>query len=392
MTKKRIAFYMHGGADNRGCEAIVRATAKIFGDADVTLFSSDVEADKKVGLDKICKIESIGKKFVPHTLNHICLKVKSILTRDYYTVIKYRYQNLIKNVNQYDYFFSIGGDNYCGYGLETEMHFLNHYIRSKGVKTILWGCSIEPDMLTDNAMKDDLNDYSTIVTRETLTYNALKENGITTNVVLMPDPAFVLDKQEIELPANFRNDDTVGINISPLIQNRENGQGMAYSNYRELIKYILEQTSSNVALIPHVIKANSDDRIPQKMLYEEFKSTGRVILFNENAELNCMQLKYIISKCKMIITARTHASIAAYSTGVPTLVVGYSVKAKGIAKDLFDTYDNYVISVQEINEKEALLNNYKWLESNRLEIASHLSNILSEYKKQFDKLYSEIDY
>ena len=55
---------------------------------------------------------------------------------------------------------------------------------------------------------------------------------------------------------------------------------------------------------------------------------------------NCRQQKYIISQCAYFIGASTPSTIAAYSTGVPTLVVGYSVKAKGIAKDLFGTYDN----------------------------------------------------
>ncbi len=51
---------------------------------------------------------------------------------------------------------------------------------------------------------------------------------------------------------------------------------------------------------------------------------------------------------------RTHATIAAYSTGVPTLVVGYSVKARGIARDLFGTEDGYVLPVQQLKESDEL--------------------------------------
>ena len=56
----------------------------------------------------------------------------------------------------------------------------------------------------------------------------------------------------------------------------------------------------------------------------------------------------------MFIGARTHSTIAAYSSGVPTLVVGYSVKAKGIAKDLFGTEENYVLPVQALKEENNL--------------------------------------
>ena len=62
---------------------------------------------------------------------------------------------------------------------------------------------------------------------------------------------------------------------------------------------------------------------------------------------NCMEIKGIISKCRFFIGARTHSTIAAYSTCVPTLAVGYSIKARGIARDIFGTEDNYVVPVQK---------------------------------------------
>ena len=65
---------------------------------------------------------------------------------------------------------------------------------------------------------------------------------------------------------------------------------------------------------------------------EKYKDSGRVCIVDD---CNCMQLKYDISKCRFFVGARTHATIAAYSTCVPTLVVGYSVKSRGIARDLF---------------------------------------------------------
>jgi polysaccharide pyruvyl transferase WcaK-like protein len=46
-----------------------------------------------------------------------------------------------------------------------------------------------------------------------------------------------------------------------------------------------------------------------------------------------------------------HASIAAYSSQVPTLVIAYSVKARGIAQDIFGTEKGYVIPVQNLKEE-----------------------------------------
>ena len=87
-----------------------------------------------------------------------------------------------------------------------------------------------------------------------------------------------------------------------------------------------------VALIPHVVWSHNDDRKPLSQLYEMFKDTGRVVMIEDH---NAEELKGYIARCRLMVVARTHASIAAYSTQVPTLVVGYSVKARGIAKDIF---------------------------------------------------------
>ena len=76
---------------------------------------------------------------------------------------------------------------------------------------------------------------------------------------------------------------------------------------------------------------------------------------------DAMRLKGIISQCRFFVGARTHSTIAAYSCCVPTLVVGYSVKAKGIARDLFGSETNYVLPVQAIENAETLPQFFSWM-------------------------------
>ena len=92
---------------------------------------------------------------------------------------------------------------------------------------------------------------------------------------------------------------------------------------------------------------SNDDRTVLNRLYEEFGRHERLIPVEDHS---APELKYIISKCRLFVGARTHATIAAYSSGVPTLVVGYSVKARGIARDLFGTEEGYVLPVQGLKE------------------------------------------
>ena len=56
--------------------------------------------------------------------------------------------------------------------------------------------------------------------------------------------------------------------------------------------------------------------------------------------------------------ARTHATIAAYSTCVPTVVFGYSVKSIGIAKDIFGTTDHYVLPVSGVTNSEQFIESF----------------------------------
>ena len=132
---------------------------------------------------------------------------------------------------------------------------------------------------------------------------------------------------------------------------KESRKGIVYDNFVYMMQWILENTECAIALIPHVVWEDNDDRTVLRELYNKFKNTGRVVLIDD---CNCMQLKGYISRCRFFVGARTHATIAAYSTRVPTLVLGYSIKSRGIAKDLFGREKNYVISVQDLRKKENL--------------------------------------
>lgn len=147
--------------------------------------------------------------------------------------------------------------------------------------------------------------------------------------------------------------------------------------YDVLIQYIINHTSYQIALIPHVTWNGVSDLSILTVFCEKYKKTGRVVLIEEH---NCMELKGYIARCCLFIGARTHSTIAAYSSCVPTVVVGYSVKARGIASDLFGTLDNYVVPAQNIATGDELVSAFKWLDTNQEKIKEHLIEIMPEYK------------
>jgi len=382
MTKKAI-LYPHGGSGNHGCEAIVRSTSIIIGQ-NMVLFSSAPDQDEKYGLSKICDIQQLGTP-IHKGVRYLTAQLRYRLLGDSYSFDKLYFHNIIHKAINSDLALSIGGDNYC-YGVPEYIMLINKELRKRLVPTVLWGASIESSVMNGRVL-DDLKGYKLIVSRESLTTNALKSHGLS-NVIQAPDPAFILPESEIDLPNWWKSGNMIGINASPMILSYSNDDTLTLQNYIEVVNYILHYTDSDIVLIPHVLWSHNDDREPLKVLLHRYVDSGRVHILD--MDYNAEQLKYIISKCRALITARTHASIAAYSTNVPTIVMGYSVKARGIALDLFGKEDAYVLPVQGLKSKDELVKSYVNLINNEDNIRRLLKSRIPALKDAVMELNNQL--
>lgn len=368
----KYIIYGNGGSGNHGCEAIVRGTKALLG-GDIRIHSIEVDEDEKYGLGELAEIKpALTKKQKNFRFLYAYLKMK--LTGKYVDLDLVEYLPTIKKAKEVtNLAFSVGGDNYCYKGTEI-YRYLNRAYHKNGFKTVLWGCSVEPNIVMEPETSKDLCRYNLIVARESITYEAIKKIGA--NVILAPDPAFFMRPQSCEIDQRLLSNNVIGINISPLILKCAQESKIAYENYLELMRYILKETDATIALIPHVVWKTNDDRKVLKQLYEDSGQSDRIVLVEDHT---APELKYIISHCRLFVGARTHATIAAYSSLVPTLVVGYSVKARGIARDLFGTEEKYVLPVQEFQETSTLVETFKWLDVNQEKIHEHLKTIMPEY-------------
>lgn len=379
---KKIVMYNHASCENHGCEAIIRTTKAIIDkqcEAEYTVTTMKPAEDNVIAnkgdkifnfilMDKLCNLSFEKRTFVVGAFSQI---FHSIPFKGYI------FKDLLRVAEDADVCISVGGDTYS-YGKSAGLTTIDRYVRKKCKKSVLWGCSINPEMLKGEEYKykrEGLKNFSLITVRESITYEAMKELGFD-NVKLFPDPAFTLPYIEPSTPMFDNEKDIVGINISPLIQSYDQGNDITLKCYVALVRHILENTDHNVAFISHVRSKTSDDSNAAREVMSYFPKEERIKLFDEG---NCMQLKGYISKCRYFVVARTHASIAAYSTAVPTLVVGYSVKARGIAKDIFGTDKGYVIPVQELSRENALVEAYEDLVSREAEIKETLKNVMPEY-------------
>ena len=371
-----IVLYGNGSAGNHGCEAIVRGTVAVLGEENQYIVQSpQPEDDFRYGLQELAQIHPAVSP-IKKDLRFLAAYLKMKTSKVYTDMDGLGYVPGIKRAAQVAKIaLSVGGDNYCYPGTEI-YSWLNREYRKNGMKTVLWGCSVEPEIVAKPEVTKDLASYDLIVARESISYEAIRK--VQKNTVLAPDPAFFMEARACPMDERMKSGNVIGMNISPMIISAERTAGMAYENYKNLISYILENTDAYIALIPHVVWTSNDDRTVLRRLYEDFERDPRLILVEDHA---APELKYIISHCRMFVGARTHATIAAYSSCVPTLVVGYSVKARGIARDLFGTEENYVLPVQQLSEPDQLVLRYKYLAANENQIRTHLKRFMLEYRR-----------
>ena len=274
----RIALYGNGSSGNHGCEAIVRGTYTLIKEP-LTILSEEMDEDIIYGLAKFCNVlDAKNGKISKARLIRAYMKLK--LKNNYTDMDGLPYVDSIKKIKgKVDFALSAGGDNYC-YENQAFYAFLNKEYQKKGIKTVLWGCSIEPEVIKKKKVLEDLKSYNLIVARESITYQSLKEIGA--NVILNPDPAFYMKSEKCILDKRFENGDVIGVNISPMIISNEKCNGSAYENYRKMIEYILNHTSMYIALIPHVVWKQNDDRTILQKIYKEFNYNERIILVNDH--------------------------------------------------------------------------------------------------------------
>ena len=366
-------IYNHGGSANHGCEALVRTILTLFqGAKEIPVYSEAIQQDLRYGLDAPLKTATMAysKASIGFWRTYWQLKIK----KDYIYMDALPYRRPIKQLNINQVELSIGGDIYC-YDDYRKYILLHEQIVKQGCHSVLLGCSLEEKLFQDPAFLKDLRDYDYISARESITLDMLRHAGFK-HVGLSPDSAFTLERKYLPLPKGFLEGNTVGVNISPLVERKELDPGIVFKNFVYLIRYILNNTNYSVALIPHVVWQNNDDRTILKRVYDAVNCPERVVFIQD---CNCMELKGYISRCRFFVGARTHATIAAYSTLVPTLVVGYSTKSRGIAKDLFGTDEHYVVSVQELKRDDKLADSFQWIEEHEDMIRDRLRSIMPGY-------------
>lgn len=378
-------FPIHLDGGNRGCEAIAKGTAAILQEKKENLVGlcRDIELDTKLGVSKCITLIPPRRKSL---LFKVILRLYRVFIRDYEKsrslLYRYVYSPLINKMKSDDVLISTGGDMMCYEN--NEVNYTVNLAKKKGLKSILWGCSIGEENLTKVKI-EALNNFSLIYARETMTKEVLVNHGIK-NVIVFPDPAFILEPEQCALPECFSKGKVIGINLSNFVLGGFTLDTPFAKEILSLLDFILEKTDYHILLIPHVFWKGQDDRIVCNAVKDKFASPRVSILDSE--KLNYCQIRYVISNCKMFIGARTHAVISAYSTCVLAIALGYSIKSKGIAKDV--GMPEWSVVDSKNTRKGALVSVFQRLQESETDLRLLLRERLPSYTEQLKSLKSRI--
>lgn len=303
-------------------------------------------------------------------------------------------KDIERDIESCDALIVIGGDNITlDYGLESliwHVRFAQHAQRL-GKTVMVWGASIGPfntDPIAEKFIANFLKSTSCITVRETISEKYLNTIGVTKNLALVADGAFVMTPETLDISTYWpKKERTVlGFNISPLIQKfrpANEPKEVLQKEVAAFIKHTLDTSDTSIVLIPHVdpldgIENNSDTFYMREILSMCGGYGSRLTMVPNT--LNAAQLKFVLSQCTFFIGARTHATIGALSCLVPTISIAYSIKAKGLNRDLFDNED-YVLETPSVSNA-SLQKYYQRLVDDRSSVVNLLALKIPLWRKK----------
>ena len=356
-TKKpiRILLMGNGSPENGGCEAITKGTIEILkqslGD-NVVITDAFFDYSGKYKRNDELQIWPVR---YPRRWTLSWCYLNLLLKFCPSLVGNFLYKSHRKEIEKSDVVLSLGGDNYSlDYGVPVRFIEMGRYVKKHHSAFVIWGASIGPFVSGSKFEKLISNHFNTdidlIFAREEETVKYLASIGVNKNVSLFADPAFMMQPEEcsnkigFELPEKY-----ICINFSDLM-----AVYVTDGNIEEWLKICAEtidslakESSLPMVFIPHV---KSDYEFMQR-IYPLLKNKDSVLLANKN--LNASEMKWIISKSACNIACRTHSTIASFSTSVPTISLGYSIKSKGLNLQMYG-HEDYLVYKKNITAKRII--------------------------------------
>ncbi len=336
---------------NRGCEAIVRGTMAVlrraFGDQ-IRVTAASFGPPELIREQALTETDPAirhvpllyGRFSIPWALDQFRKRLKMPASAERWIL-----GSAVKDARVA---LEIGGDNYSlDYGAPREFMALDRFLVASGLPVVLWGASVGPfdaDSEFEKEMLGHLRTLSGIYARESSSAQYLESRGLSA-VRRVADPAFVMEATEPpESKSGLKlSEGAIGVNFSPhmALYVTEGDLDRWRHICSDAIVQTVRQTGREVLLVPHVFLKtpyNDDHGFLVSVSAQVHEKAGLSVPVLA-AGLAASQIKWMIAKCAVFAGCRTHSTIAALSSGVPTLSLAYSRKARGLNQDIYDSLE-----------------------------------------------------
>lgn len=259
-------------------------------------------------------------------------------------------KDTISIVKDVDAVVSAWGDGYISTPPYKILHKMS-FLKSKNKPTVLFPSSIGPFSggLKTFLARKGLERFDKLMVRDTLTLEYFNQIGMK-DVSLVPDTAFVLEPSAEETINEIFKKECVpfdqryiGLNISQLLNcfYKENNENYP-KQMAEIADFLYESFNLAVLLIPHQVypsryeyvspelltSHNGDDRIAIKEVLNFVRNKSKI--YPILGEYTARESKGIIKRCQIFIGGRMHTIIGATSLNIPSVLIQYSHKARGV--------------------------------------------------------------
>lgn len=389
-----MRFYLtgHRTFGNRGCEAIVRSTVLLlrreFGDVTVLVPSDNITRDysqwPQAATMGVCFVRAYFPWFTRYWVNLQRIPLSFFKQ----AIWPFPFPGwLKKQISSVDVVLSVGGDNYSlSYRLPSLLMGIDRLAINLGKPVYLWGASVgpfesEPQFLP--VIRRHLAGFARIMVRESISRKYLLEVLSLDNVTQMADPAFTLRAEPIDCSLFWPregNRGVIGLNVSSLLERYKSPKQDLIHQMALFVRDCVCTGGFSVILIPHVGSQDCSDKSSDwhymRAILQRCEDLGSAVTMAPPS-LNAAQLKYIISRVRFFIGARTHSTIAALSSGVPTVAIAYSTKAQGINEDTLG--DKCTVLFTPDLSANSLWEKLNFLQANEILIKEKINLKLSKY-------------
>lgn len=284
-----------------------------------------------------------------------------------------------------------------GFGRVLSESYMSILAHKKGTRVILAPQTIGPFRKphTRKIASYTMRGCDWIFTRDSQSTDFCADLKFNNKVKEVIDVAFALPYSVVEQNHDAIN---VGVNVSGLLYrggyDYKNyfGLSFSYKDYIETLIPRLQEQGYRVHLIAHVVTADGsveDDFVVCQELAQKYP--GTVLMPRSESPI---EVKSYIAGMDVFTGARMHATIGAFSAGVPVIPVAYSRKVNGLYGSL--EYPYYIDAKAELSLTEAVKNtmqmvtSYQNLKANVERSKSIYTNKLQNYVDMVGNILTSI--